>query len=493
MADIAQAESRRRPILRFKARRRSISFAPGDTEFLPPAEGIMAAQPSPVRLSLSLAICLLFAALLAVSWIGKVDIYAIASGRIQPTGRSKLVQPVDAGKVAAVHVADGAHVKAGQSVIELDSSEAMAGYESIAQHKAALRAEIVRRQSGIAYVRHDDFTGHPAVKFPAGVRREVADREQGVLDSNVSDLIANINIFTAKISQEISKQGALASTIAALGDTIQTLRARVQMRQQLETRGWETKANVLDAIEDLDKEVASQSDDEGQVLESRAAVATLRTQIIEAKQKFLADYSDALEMAEEMYDMVSQDLLKAKTALDHTHITAPIDGTVQELAVTTVGQVVNAGQQLMTVVPDSAPLEIEALIQNKDIGFIQIGQTAVIKIDTFPYTRYGTVSGKVSKVSRDAVDQDEAQAATSTQSKPIEPAASAASPTPATKNLVYPVTIALDRNTMVIDGAVTPLAPGMTASVEIKTGQRTVMEYMLSPLEQTVSDALHER
>lgn len=474
-------------------RRRPTLLSPGDAEFLPPAEGVTRAQPSPVRLSLSLAICLFFAAVLAVSWIGKVDIYAVASGRIQPTGRSKVVQPVDAGKVVAVHVADGMHVKAGQPVIDLDTSQAAAEYESTARHKAALRAEIARRQAGIAFVRRDDLSSRPTANFPTDLDRGLATREQAVLDSNVSDLVANINVFTAKIAEEASKQRAFEATIAARRDTINTLGARVRMRQGLEAQGWETTANVLDATQDLNKEVASERDDEGQILQSRAAAITLQTQIVEAKEKFLADYSNALEMAEATYDLVSQDLLKAKAALDHTHITAPIDGTVQELAVTTVGQVVNAGQQLMTVVPDSATLEIEALIENKDIGFIQVGQTAVIKIDTFPFTRYGTASGRVIKVSRDAVDQDEAQAATSTQSKPVQPAASAASPTPATKNLVYPVTIALDRNTMVIDGVVTPLAPGMTTSVEIKTGRRTVAEYILSPLEQTVSNALHER
>jgi hemolysin D len=474
-------------------RRRPTLLSADDAEFLPPAEGVTRAQPSPVRLSLILAICLFFAAVLAVSWIGKIDIYAVAPGRIQPLGRSKVVQPVDAGKVIAVHVADGAHVNAGEPLIDLDASQALAEFDSTARHKAALRAEIARRQAGIAYVLRGDLTGRPTASFPADLDRGLVAREQEVLDSNVSDLVANINIFTAKIAEEASKQKALEATIAARTDTINTLRARVRMRQGLELQGWETRANVLDAAQDLNREVASQRDDEGHVLESRAAAITLQTQIVEAKQKFQADYSDALEMAEEMYDMVSEDLLKAKAALDHSRITAPIDGTIQELAVTTIGQVVNAGQQLMTLVPNSGSLEIEALIENKDIGFVQIGQMAVIKIDTFPFTRYGTVSGRVIKVSRDAVDQDEAQAASSTQSKPIQPTASAASPTPATKNLVYPVTIAIDRNSMVIDGAVTPLAPGMTTSVEIKTGRRTVVEYLLSPLEQTVSEALHER
>jgi membrane fusion protein, hemolysin D len=147
----------------------------------------------------------------------------------------------------------------------------------------------------------------------------------------------------------------------------------------------------------------------------------------------------------------------------------------------------------MTIVPGVAHIEAEALVLNRDIGFIEPGQPVVIKIDAFPFTRYGTLSGKVVHVSRDSVDSHLASMTANASVTPIAPKTDATSSVPQLQDLVFPVTVSLMRASMTIDGKDIPLTPGMSATIEIQTGRRRILEYFLSPILETFSDAAHER
>ena len=171
---------------------------------------------------------------------------------------------------------------------------------------------------------------------------------------------------------------------------------------------------------------------------------------------------------------------------------APISGTVQQLAVTTVGQVVTGGQTLATVVPLDAPLEVETMVLNKDVGFVQVGQAAVLKVDAFPFTRYGTIDGTVTKVSSDAVDMRDAPNLSDASASAKAQGASPNSPSNRPE-LAFPTTIKMEQRSIEVNGQPVMLSPGMTVTVEIKTGTRRVIDYVLSPLREVVSQAAHER
>jgi hemolysin D len=149
-------------------------------------------------------------------------------------------------------------------------------------------------------------------------------------------------------------------------------------------------------------------------------------------------------------------------------LTSPVDGTVQQLTVHTIGGVVPAAQPLMMIVPGNGPVQVEASIENKDIGFLEEGQHSEVKIDAFEYTKYGTVPALVTHVSRDAIQDDK-------------------------KGLIYSVEVTLDRSTIMVNGRDLPLSPGMSVNVEIKTGERRIIEYVLSPLLQHRRESLNER
>lgn len=177
---------------------------------------------------------------------------------------------------------------------------------------------------------------------------------------------------------------------------------------------------------------------------------------------------DMLHEAEQKVTTAEQELIKAEQRKKLLQLKAPVDGTVQQLAVHTIGGVVTRAQPLMIIVPTQDGLEVEAFVENKDIGFVHPGQNAEIKIETFQYTKYGVIHGKVKSVSSDAI-QDEK------------------------RGLVYSSRIKLERTNIHVGEKLVNLSPGMAVTVEIKTGKRRVIEYFLTPLMQHTSESLRER
>lgn len=186
--------------------------------------------------------------------------------------------------------------------------------------------------------------------------------------------------------------------------------------------------------------------------------------IAEARRQAL----DSLNEAQQKAATYAQELLKAQARGRLMTLTAPVAGTVQQLAVHTVGGVVTPAQPLMAIVPDDHPLEVEAFLENKDIGFVDAGQEAEIKVETFPFTRYGTIPARVIHVSHDAISDEK-------------------------RGLIYAVRASLGRTAMQVEDKLVDLSAGMAVTVEVKTGRRRVIEYFLSPLMQYGQESLRER
>jgi len=201
----------------------------------------------------------------------------------------------------------------------------------------------------------------------------------------------------------------------------------------------------------------------------------------------LSDLTDAETKAASLHD----ELVKAQEHRNLDTLTAPVNGTVQQLAVHTIGGVVTPAQQLLVLVPADSRLAVEAMVPNKDIGFVHAGEKAEIKVDTFNFTKYGLLHGTVESVSRDAIARN--KPADSNGSSAKSPGSTDESSEPRGQELVYAARLALDRTQMDIDGKMVNLEPGMAVTAEIKTGKRRVIQYVLSPLLRYKQDALRER
>ncbi|MGK5030076.1 HlyD family type I secretion periplasmic adaptor subunit [Janthinobacterium sp. MDT1-19] len=408
-----------------------------EAAFLPAA---LALRERPVSPSLRLTACvlmLLVACVLLWSIFGRVDIIVNAAGKIIPSGNTKTIASVDVAAVRALHVREGQAVQAGQLLVELDSRGPDAERDKAAGDALAAALQMARSRALIAAV---DTRTPPKLAAPGTA--SVADR--AAAQAHVDGQYASFRARLAHLDGEIARYAqALPLAAQRAGD----YRALLATRDVAE-HAW------------LEKEQA-RIDLAGQLASARSERAALVAQTRK-------DAYDALTEGARVSAASGQDARRAGARGSLLRLTAPVDGTVQQLKVHTVGGVVPAAQALMQIVPRQGKLEIDAVLENRDVGFVQAGQTVAIKVDAFDYTKYGTVPAVVSSVSRDAIEDEK-------------------------KGLVYAVKITVQQPVIVIDGKTVPLSAGMAVRAEIRTGTRRVIEYVLSPLVQHQKEALHER
>ena len=462
-----------------------------DREFLPASLEILVTPPSPIARALLLTICSLFFLALAWSYFGWIDIYAVAPGKFQPIGGSKVVQPLEPGIVTAIYVENGSHVNAGDVLLALDPTETAADREAQARDLEAASAEASRRKVAIVAAHTETLEPLP-IEFATNISDPVRRREEGVLAADLAQLRSSIASFKAQLTEKLATKERLTTTIAAREKLIALAKERVAMRERLDAMGSGARAQTIESLEQLETQITTDTGDRGQLIETDAAMRSLERKGEEATTQFIADQSQKLAEVERKRDHLEQDLIKAQSKANHTELRAPITGTVQQLSVSSLGQVVASGQSLLTIVPLGGSIEVQAMIENQDIGFVEVGQSAVMKVDAFPFTRYGTINGVVEKVSRDAVDQRDATVL-SDAANAAKPQSSAPSSPAKTQDLVFPATIQVTQRSINIDGKEVALIPGMGVSVEIKTGRRRAIDYLLSPLREIGSRAGSER
>ena len=236
-------------------------------------------------------------------------------------------------------------------------------------------------------------------------------REETALAADLGQYFSTLASLQAQLAEKRAQKVRFTGSTEAREKLMAILKQRVDMRETLVARQAGTKAAVLDALQLYQDQATSLAYEQGQLLEADAGIVSLNRKIEQTTSEFVAQQTQKLTEAEQKSDRLRQDVIRAEVKETRTRLTAPIDGTVQQLAVTTVGQVVTSGQPLMIVVPSGGRIEVEALVLNRDIGFIEIGQAAVVKLEAFPFTKYGTIAGKVVRISRDAVDDRDAQSA----------------------------------------------------------------------------------
>ena len=471
-----------------------------ENEFLPAALEILETPASPIRTAFIWFIAVVVGSTLLWSYFGTFDIVSTAQGKIQPTGRVKVIQSIEVGKTRTIPVTNGSHVKAGDIVVQLDDTELKSDEEAMAVNLQALRAEIARRELALTtahgWLAREFWVGSRVIPdnlmFPADTPSNVQVRERTILSADLASLNANLDNLTAQRAQQQAAIERLSATVDARKTLVATLARRVTMRSSLVDQAAGSKSGVIDALETQQSEETDLAEQVGQLAEARAALAVGTSEGQKALQTFIADNAVKQGEASRQADELEKQLVKARKRRQSMTIESPIDGIVTASAITTVGQVVNPGAELMRIVPGDAALEIEAFLPNKDIGFVAAGQEAVIKIEAFPFTRFGVLHGRVTEVATDAVPEPDAQQMESEPAKQLQSVIPLGN-VQRMQNLVFPVTVKPDAEVINVDGVLQPLSPGMAATVEIKTGKRRILEYLFSPMVEVTSQAMQER
>src|SRR6476620_7829061 len=453
--------------------------------FLPAALEIVETPPSPIGRKVGLTIILLFCAALVWAWWGTIDIVASATGKIMPSGRTKVIQPFETGVVRSIRVQDGQAVKAGDVLIELDPTVNAA-------ERDHLRNDLLAEQLNIARLRAALGGGDdPVSDFapPADADPSLISSQRQLLVNQVTEHRAKIAALSRQQTQKEAEQATTAATIRKLETLIPIIQPRVDIRKMLMDKELGSKLTYYEVLQLLVEQQEELTVQKSHLREADAAVAAIAETRGQAAAEFRRTLSDELVKAEQKANGLAQDLIKAEQKTKLQLLTAPVDGVVQQLAIHTVGGVVTPAQSLLVVVPSDSRLEIEAMVSNRDIGFVQPGQDAEIKIDTFTFTRYGLLKGQVLSVSQDAVIRDRKEDRSDdrglgTQNDTSEPKG---------QELNYSARISLDRTQMRIDDRTVNLSPGMAVTVEIKTGSRMILSYLLSPLLRYQQESLRER
>lgn len=436
-----------------------------EAQFLPAA---LALRDTPVHPAPRTALWLIMAfALIALLWavFGRVDVVATAVGKIIPNDRTKVIQPVETAVVKTIHVRDGQQVQPGQVLIELDATTAAADSERLRSESLTARLEARRAQALLIALANG---AAPQLKPLAGADAARMLTEQSQAAGEYQEYQARRLQLEAEISRRRAELQATLDQVAKLEQTAPIARQRAQDYQRL------VKENFISRHGYLERE-QTRIEQEQDLAASRSKVTEIRAALMEAQRQqntlaaeIRSQLLDQLNLATQKAASLEQELVKAEQRNRLMTLTAPVAGTVQQLAVTTVGGVVTPAQPLMVIVPRENVLEVEAMLPNKDIGFVNAGQDAEIKIETFPYTKYGTLHGTITQVSSDAI-QDEK------------------------RGLIYSTRVKLARDALRVENKTVRLTPGMAVTVEIKTGTRRVIEYFLSPLMQATSESIRER
>lgn len=448
-----RAELERPPRLRYEA------------EFLPAA---LAVQDTPVSPAPRVAAWLLMAcAACAVAWaiLGRVDVVATASGKIVPGGRSKIIQPLEAATVRAIHVLDGQPVAAGDVLVELDATSASADRDRLRSELSAARLQVARGNGMLAAIAGGDLRPLPR---PPGVDVAAWAESRRVLEGEWAEFNAQLALIDADRANREAERGATLEVIRKLERTLPISRQlsadyRDMVEKDLVARheALQRDRERLEQEGELEVQRKRLEELDVRVQETRARRQSV---IAEARRRRLDSVTEGLQKVAAL----EQELRKADTRERLMKLLAPVDGTVQQLAIHTIGGVVTSAQPLMVIVPKDSPVEVEALLENRDVGFVAAGLPAEVKVETFQFTKYGTVPAVVTTVTEDAI-QDEK------------------------RGLVYAVRARLERSWIDVDGKRLGLNPGMAVSLEIRTSRRRVIEYFLAPLLQYGHESLRER
>jgi hemolysin D len=466
------------PFRRAEIRRREQEIA-----FLPAALEITERPPSPAGRATGASIIAVFCVALAWASLGKVDIVTTSTGKIVPGGRTKLIQPFETGVVRAIHVRDGQTVKAGDVLVELDPTMTGADEERQKSDLVGAELDVARLQAALA---EDPLA---AFRPPQGASPAQIEMHRQFLTSERAEQDAKLSEIGRQQSQKEAERATTSANIAKIQATIPVLQERVDIHKTLLDKGLASKVVYLSEMQDL---VGLQQDivvQQSRLREADAAIALLK----ETREKTAVEYRrtiyDALAKTEQKAASLAQDVIKAEQRTKLQRLTAPVDGVVQQLDVHTVGGVVTPAQALAVVVPSESHLEIEAMVSNRDIGFVHAGQEVEIKVDTFNFTRYGLLHGKVLSVSSDAITRERQQSAPNDRASGAPQSGSE----PRAQELEYAARISLDHTHMQVEDKLVNLGPGMAVTVEIKTGTRRIINYLLSPLARYKQEALRER
>jgi hemolysin D len=396
-----------------------------------------------------------------------------------------VIQPFETGVVRAIRVADGQTVSAGDVLIELDPTINQGEIDHLRGDLQSAQLDTARLRAALT------DTDDPLAAFrpPEDANPAMVAMQRQFLVAQIAEHRAKIAALDGQKDQKRAELATIGATIDKLEAVIPTIQERVNIRKTLNEYG--SRLQYFEVLQQLTESQQERLVQQSRHHEAEAALAAITDTRAQTEAEYRRTLFGELTEAERKAAGSAADLSKAQERTKLQLLTAPVSGMVQQLAVHTVGGVVTPAQTLLVIVPGDSQLEIEAMVSNRDIGFVHAGDQVQIKIDTFDFTRYGLLHGQVLSISSDSIVRDAPSDKSTDNNKPAD--GSSATSEPKGQELTYAARISLDRTQIQVEDKMVNLSPGMAVTAEIKTGSRRIIGYLLSPLMKYKQESLRER
>jgi hemolysin D len=456
-------------------------LTPEERAFLPHLLEIEETPPSPIQRRLLWTLLALVVVGLTWACIGEISVVSTAQGKFIPDGKVKQVQPVETSVVKAIHVVEGQHVRQGELLLELDPTISAAELEASERQLKITRMEQTRLASELSGKKPDYST---------------AKQDDTLVYLQESLRQSREAAYTSKLSQAQSAVSEKEAAFAAAQATLRKYEALTALATQREEdarpllqSGAISRIDYLQLKQELLTHQHDWSAQSKAVEQARFAKTEAVHQLEEVRHGHSADIYTSL--AQKVYDAsgLTGSVEKSRQLFDLKSLRSPVDGLVQRVDVATKGGVVTPAQSLVTIVPDGTPLILEAALSNEDVGYVRIGQIVEIKVDTFPFQKYGTLKGTLVWISPDAEDKGAADSGGS-QGPNGKPSGDSKAGKPA---YTYKVHVKPEKPAFVVDGKPAPLQAGMTVQADIVTDHRRIIEFFLSPVIKYLDEGLKVR
>ena len=436
--------------------------------FAPDILRIEHGRPSPLPRAVLYGVVTLVVLMLGWAYFGKLDIVAVSHGKLIPQSFLKIVQPAEAGIVREILVTEGATVREGQVLVRMDTRFADADVRGLQAEVARKRLQLRRIDAELAGTSLRRQSDDPS-DMAAQVEAQLQARRQAYVDS--------LGAETALRARAEHDMGSAAEIEAKLRQTAPIYREQEQAWQQLAREGFAGRLLALDRQRsriEVEQELKAQSRN----IESlRATIDQADKRIAQIHSNYRQQLHNERAEAETMYQKLQQEWEKQQHRHALLELKAPQNGIVKDLATHTPGTVLAPGTIVLTLVPYDEPLLAEVWVTNADAGFVQEGQKARVKLASYPFQKYGALDGTVQQVSADAQDKSAAADGTARQ----------------LPELAYRALVKIDAEALEFEGRRLKLTAGMAVTAEMHLGKRTVLEYLLSPIQKTAAEAARER
>ncbi len=401
--------------------------------------------------------------LIVWAWFAEIDEVTRGDGKIIPSSEIQVVQNLEGGIVEQFFVKEGDDVKAGQPLMQLRDVSAASDLGSNTARYYGLMATITRLQA--------EAEGKDVLEFPEDIVKvapESVKEEMNTFNANKSRLQGQLRVLEEQLSQKRQEVSELTKKISDLENVISLSKEEKAMIEPLVKRGSAPKVELLQLERGIKEKETELNGVKLALPRTKSAVLEAQARINEVKKTAQAEAQSELSTKLIEMNSIKETLSALKDRKTRTEIKSPVNGTVKDIKINTVGGVVKPGEPLMEIVPRDDQLLVEARIKPSDIAFLYPGQKAVVKITAYDFSIYGGLDGEVVDISADSITNEKGES-------------------------FYRVKISTYENSLKRKGEILPIKPGMVASVDIMTGKKTILDYLLKPFKKTLENSLGER